>query len=83
MMSVPIADVHGDGNVQPMGHGEDAGGCMGRLAVVQKPANGLADPASRRDAVGDRFIQQAAGLLGHTEAPGAQRLVDILGGGAG
>ena len=39
-------------------------------------------PRPARDAVVDRAVQQAAGLLGHAEAAGTERFVDVLGRGA-
>ena len=45
---------------------------------MQPIADRLADARARRDAVVDRRVQQPAGLLGHAEPAGAERLVDVL-----
>ena len=40
-------------------------------------------PSPAADAVVDRLVEQAAGLVGHAEPSGTERLVDVLGRGAG
>ena len=71
-------DVDGDRDVEPRGRREDAGARELRLPRGEKLRDRLTDAEAGADAFVDRVVQQPSGLLGHAEAAGAERFVDVL-----
>ena len=70
--------VHGDGDEEPRGCGENAAAYAPRLFFMEKRRHRLAETEIPAGTFDDRRIQKAAGFIGHAEAAGPQRFIDVL-----